>query len=859
MSRFDDEFWLGTGLSIPNIATFGGLSFLPTINAGVRPNIFADFVSSNYFAAGASDAGFAAWLTAIGGTYTRSGSANYHQNGLVVAAGTNVPRFPSDVNGVRSGLRLTGPATNLVVQSTTAAWTAQNTTKTINAAVAPDGTITASLVADTTAGFNFYYLNQLFTTVASSVYNVSAYVKYVAGSGIVWLLGDSSNIFCYFNLLTGKVGTATGWTNPSITPLANGWFRISASFVATGTSSATGVGMATADGVPEYTPGVAGSQQIQTWGGQGTLSNVERDYIATVAATAAQVADDLTFPFVQTTFSALVKHNGAPFDGTTTQRILDCTGEAPLAIASDTQFTTYNGAVLLNSPVGSSAKFPHNVMVAGNGSNTWITEDGAAPATAVEAILTTTPTIATVCSSSGTSNFAYGDIRQLVIWNGQVASTADMSRLTTIYPSWMPLAAATPASFLADFTSEGAANHYWLNGQQYNSFASWFSAIGGTITRASSATYYQGGVLKTAGVSTPRFPTAINGNPLGMRITGPGTNLLLQSNGLLTGSWPGSIGSISGVGPDGVSPAFAMNSGIGVTNAFSQSPGPGTGTPQTLSFFIKNNTAAGMNIGVFDNTGVAFVYLITVTWTAGVPVVSNGIGSPTSFVMPLANGWFRISITATATVAHDMAVICYPEASNGVVCTGLGNFFFGFQFENSTFATDYIPTTVATVTQSADVINIGNLSWANLASGSFIASGFGEDATGTDVFMAYNDVSNSYGVGSGFLVRVTSNTSYNAGGNGTSANVSVGPPISNFKTAGIYNIPTTLQRVVSGDGQNNENSTLDFTGVGSVNLAIGILQTSAPTQQFYGNMKVIAFYPLAASVVQANAILAAVT
>lgn len=421
-------------------------------------------------------------------------------------------------------------------------------------------------------------------------------------------------------------------------------------------------------------------------------------------------------------------------------------------------------------------------------------------------------------------------------------------------PSWLPIVGGVAPTLFADFT----AGHYLANGTVYP-FAAWNTAISGVITRAGSATYLNAGSILSAGANTHRFPTALNGSPLGLRLTGPGTNLHLHSSisDSVASYTPGAatLTANAGTDPSGGSSAAALVPSTGnVQHFFFLTAGVTVSgsTVYTYSIFSKPNGFT--NFEIDGNNGATNFATFSMI---GAGSVLNTTGC-TAAISQLANGWYLASITWTQAGAGTPNPIIYTTG-NGTTRPFIGDgtsgyFFWGEQFTASANPLDYIPTTTATVTQAADAYNIGNITWANLSHGSFVSSGFGEDTVGTDVFMAYNNAGNNYGAGSGFLLRITSANQYNAGGTGSAANIS-GPSIANFKAVGIYDVPTTLQRVVAGDGSNNENSTLDFTGVGVANLAVGELQNSTPgTQSFYGNLKSIAFYPIAASVAQATAL-----
>lgn len=97
-------------------------------------------------------------------------------------------------------------------------------------------------------------------------------------------------------------------------------------------------------------------------------------------------------------------------------------------------------------------------------------------------------------------------------------------------PSWIPTVAGTVASLYADFSTEGGENRYWYVGVRYANATAWIDALGGTISRASSATDLipaspSGYAYSTYGSGVARV---VSGT--GILIEGSRTNLFLNSN-----------------------------------------------------------------------------------------------------------------------------------------------------------------------------------------------------------------------------------------------------------------------------------------------------------------------------------------
>lgn len=125
-----------------------------------------------------------------------------------------------------------------------AAWTKLNTVVSgVNAAAAPDGTLTADLVREAPATLVVYSTGQNFSYASGSAYTFAVYLK--KGSGATapdWMqltFGSAAfgtSQYANFNLATGAVGTVAGGF-ASIQSAGNGWYRCA--FTATATATAT--------------------------------------------------------------------------------------------------------------------------------------------------------------------------------------------------------------------------------------------------------------------------------------------------------------------------------------------------------------------------------------------------------------------------------------------------------------------------------------------------------------------------------------------------------------------------------------------------------------------------------------------
>jgi hypothetical protein len=158
-----------------------------------------------------------------------------------------------------------------------AAWSKANATVTANAAVAPDGTMTADkLVEDNATAIHF--LGSASTPVTNTPYTASVYVKAAERTWCVVRFGFQNIGGIWINLATGQKGQdqSGGVTSFSIVDAGNGWWRISITDTPLSGNFGIGVDLASADGVSSYTGN--GTSGILLWGAQLELGSVATAY-----------------------------------------------------------------------------------------------------------------------------------------------------------------------------------------------------------------------------------------------------------------------------------------------------------------------------------------------------------------------------------------------------------------------------------------------------------------------------------------------------------------------------------------------------------------------------------------------------
>ena len=264
------------------------------------------------------------------------------------------------------------------------------------------------------------------------------------------------------------------------------------------------------------------------------------------------------------------------------------------------------------------------------------------------------------------------------------------------------------------------------------------------FTRASTGTFVgSNGLIQTAATNTPRFDhDSVTLASRGLLIEESRTNLSLQSENFASTSWVkqgGSISSVANIEPDGsANSELFSEDGANSTHRTFQSFAGVIGTSYTLSVFLK---FAGRDQVYLENRSIGlnpFVVFNIQNGTIG--FVSSGL---TAAIQAYPNGWYRCSITGTATLAGGNYIIG-GYSGGGQTYTGLNGpafYIYGAQVEAGSFATSYIPTVASTVVRSADVCSITGAnftSFYNQSEGTMLTNAF-TPASGDRTVLAADD------------------------------------------------------------------------------------------------------------------------
>ena len=208
-------------------------------------------------------------------TFTRASSGTYTDSaGVLQTAATDVPRFDHDpTTGESLGLLVEEQRTNLLLRSEdfSTTWVRFNVNASINAILAPDGTLTADKLTENDAD-NFHRIRQGITSGVTGVFSV--FLK-AAERTRVNLGTSDTNLIAGFDLSAGSVVSGTG----SIEPFGDGWYRCSIS----ATFTTSGPFLLLRNSSSEFYTG-DGTSGIYLWGAQLEPDSFPTSYIPTTTA-----------------------------------------------------------------------------------------------------------------------------------------------------------------------------------------------------------------------------------------------------------------------------------------------------------------------------------------------------------------------------------------------------------------------------------------------------------------------------------------------------------------------------------------------------------------------------------------------
>jgi hypothetical protein len=286
-------------------------------------------------------------------------------------------------------------------------------------------------------------------------------------------------------------------------------------------------------------------------------------------------------------------------------------------------------------------------------------------------------------------------------------------------------ATATLSTFnscAVNFASAASGNTLSANGWiLYAGTGTTFEVWGAQLEQRSSVTAYTATTtapitnyipaLQTAASGVARFEhNPVTGESLGLEIEEQRTNLVTYSDDLANAAWTKTASSISSnaiVAPDGTltGDKLVEDSANAAHFVNPTAPSVTSGTAYTISIHAKAGERSVLQI--VPSAGAFPVAFINFDLSAGTVGTFSGITS--SSITSVGNGWYRCSVTLSATSTGSSGAIFVVQTSSSALRAGSyagngysGIYIWGAQLEAGSFATSYIPTVASQVTRSSD-------------------------------------------------------------------------------------------------------------------------------------------------------------
>lgn len=392
------------------------------------------------------------------------------------------------------------------------------------------------------------------------------------------------------------------------------------------------------------------------------------------------------------------------------------------------------------------------------------------------------------------------------------------------------------------YSGTGSSAFIW--GAQLNT-----TPMEGGVT-SSLTTYYP---TTTAAYYAPRFdynPSTLA--PRGLLIEEQRTNLLTYSEDFTNAAWTAAELTVSGnsaVAPDGTTTADKLvESAATALHVLYRNPSYTSGLTYTATVFAKaaERTQVHVQVGGIS----AFGALTWAVFDLSTQTVVNDSNSPTTSIANIGNGWFRLSVTKTATATGSPQLQIGPAVGGTATYAGNGTsgvFVWGAQLEAGAFPTSYIPTTTTALTRNADVASMTGTnfsSWYNASEGTFYAQYSIQATAGVDRRILVVEGSGGQNV-NGIIMFVSNSAQKAASFNNfvSSSNIgridSVAAFSANTTYKGAFAI-TSSDRALSVNGATAVTSTSAFSIPSMTNLAIG--QDGVGNTNINGHIQRISFY-----------------
>lgn len=726
----------------------------------------------------------------------------------------------------------------------------QGSSEVMNGASYAEYQITKNATGFTEAAANDQHI--LFQTTPPFVANHTYVVRVeIIGIGRTWVrssFNDGTRQGYWFNLSgAGSVGSQSGTKSsaPGITLQANGNYLITYKVISTTVVEHVAINGATADAVETYLGDVAKGYTVTKWQVEdvtGQANQNPSEYVSvgvlaspwhgagvdgvkyfsttngnTVAANVVTEAVGAPINSVTSKFAALPTAVSATFS-TPDSAAASITGDIDLRVflSMDDWTNAANPPLIYKWAALPSYRFLvwNDGLLMLDASPDGLSNNIAFSTVAVDFTDGTAHWVrATRSASSGSVNFytSSDGITWLQLGSANVATTAG-----GIFDS-------TSSVMIANSNLAGriyrAQIYNGINGTLAVDFNPNLSTTAQTFTAATGEVWTTNGNARIFGNTHATYGIPAQwdaGGPLGYLAEGARTNLKIQSAGYTGwGTEGASLTQNSIVSPDGTTTATLTTDDTlnGVHGSFSQLTGLTAGATHTFSVFVKAGTRSTVRVRWETGSNASGCYA-SVNLATGTITGTGTMGTGTytsSSILACPNSWYLITLTgkldASSTIGYSDV---YGEEAGNITYVGTSKtwYVWGYQVEEASFASSYIPTTTVAVTRAADSLTYataGNFSdtagtmyaetaqtsWAN-AAGSVIGSATQgmmpiSSNSGVQGYDGTNTVQGTAGAPSGLVkMAVTwSGSTMNVGAAGTAVTTGNYDGTWNFATIGI--------------------------------------------------------------------------
>jgi hypothetical protein len=325
----------------------------------------------------------------------------------------------------------------------------------------------------------------------------------------------------------------------------------------------------------------------------------------------------------------------------------------------------------------------------------------------------------------------------------QLKFTATVTQTSAVSVMGYPNTGATLNNFGAQYTGNGTSGIF-IWGAQLEPVT--YQTTPSTYVATTSAAYYG-----------PRFdydPVTLAAK--GLLIEEQRVNLVLYSSDFTNATWTKSLSAMAGTfttAPDGTNTGAKWREDVTLAEHQIYASPSLTAALHTETWYLKAAERTKVRVSL-ATAGLALGASVIADLSAGTLSAVTNLGihtGATATISAAGNGWYRVSLTITATATTYYSALTMVTGTNTVLYLGDGTsgiFIWGAQLEAGAFATSYIPTVASTVTRSADVASMTGTnfsSWYNQTEGTFVWAGspFNVTTPITGLFSANDGTTNN--------------------------------------------------------------------------------------------------------------------